>query len=353
MRVMDRYLAKTVISAILLIILILLGLDLFITLAAELDDLGKGEYGLLKAIQFVLLALPQQVYQLFPPAGLLGCLLGLGLLNSRSELVVMRAVGMSMWRLTWAVARAGVLVILVVTVLGEWVGPHSMHVAKTVKALAKSSGQALATPHGLWIRVDDNFIHIRSVLSSKRLQGITRYHFDGEQHLQLASYAKTAHFEDGHWVLHDVSRSLISSTGVSSEQVENVVWDIDLDPTVLSVAMTKPEEMTLHKLRTYVEYLEDNDLESNRYDLAFWNRVLQPLASLVMMLLAIPFILGPLRSSTLGLRLLAGVILGFGFYLTNAFFGPLSLVYRFPPLLAALLPIVLFGGIGIVLVARD
>ncbi len=88
------------------------------------------------------------------------------------------------------------------------------------------------------------------------------------------------------------------------------------------------------------------------YQLSYWQRVLQPLASLVMMFLAIPFVFGPLRSVTTSLRLLMGIIVGFAFYITNQLFPPLSQVLNFPPYLAAVLPILIFAGFGVFLLRR-
>jgi lipopolysaccharide export system permease protein len=73
---------------------------------------------------------------------------------------------------------------------------------------------------------------------------------------------------------------------------------------------------------------------------------MQPFATLVMIFLAIPFIFGPLRSVSMGLRIMAGVIVGFGFYILNQFLGPMSQVYQIPAVVAALVPTMVFAMLG-------
>ena len=110
--------------------------------------------------------------------------------------------------------------------------------------------------------------------------------------------------------------------------------------------------MTMIKLYEYIQYQKKNDLRYQVSALNFWQRIFQPLGTCVMLFLAIPFIFGPLRSVTMGLRLVSGVVVGFSFYILNQFFGPFSLVYHVPPFLAALTPSLLFLVLGLFFVRR-
>ena len=143
MKLLDRYIAKSVLSAIGLVTLMLVGLQIFILFVHELGDIGKGNYGIGQAAIFVLLQMPYQVYLFFPMASLLGCLIGLGVMANHRELVVMRAAGMSIWQITLAVLKAALLVIIMVTAIGETIIPKFAYVANDQKMQALSGGQAL------------------------------------------------------------------------------------------------------------------------------------------------------------------------------------------------------------------
>lgn len=346
------YIAKTIISSTALVLLLLIAIEVFIALAAEMRHVGQGDYTILQAIIYILLRLPQQVYMFFPMAGLLGSMIGLGTLATNSELVVMRAAGVSLAQIIRAVIFAALAMVFVMTIIGEAVAPKAMHRAESQKAIARSGGKALPTKAGTWVKEDENYIHIDSVLPGRRLKEVTRYRFDKAHHLLSISRAKTASYINDKWVLKDIVESDVKNTNVKTKHIDQQSWDIEINPAWLGKSSFVPDEMTMKKIYEYYHYLKDNGLESGSYELAFWKRLLQPLATCVMIFLAVPFVFGALRSTTMGLRILIGIILGFIFYILNAFFGPISLVYQFPPFLAAVIPMMLFTIAAFVLMRK-
>lgn len=350
MTILDRYLARTVIESTLLALLVLIGMQCFITFVGELHDIGTKDYGVAQALIYVPLLLPSNLYQFFPMAGLLGCLLGLGRLASRSELIVMRAAGVSMSQIIFAVLKAAMVMLVVATLMGEWVGPHAENYAERFKAIAMSGGQTLNTRQGSWVRDGENFIHVDNVMAHGRvLLGITRYQFD-KHRLQVASFAQSGQFLHGRWTFNNIVQSTISDKQVTSAHFDSQVWNVSFNPRLLNMGATDPDQLTLPKLYGYIKYLKHTNQTSDQAEFTFWQRIFQPLATLIMICLAVPFIFGPLRTVTMGLRILAGIIVGFGFYMLNQFFGPLSMVYQLPPLLAAAFPTLLFAvGGGILL----
>lgn len=352
MNKLTRYIIKTVLYTTAIVVIALISMDFFIQLISEFSDIGDGGYGLNQALYYVLLNMPNDVYQLFPIAGLIGCLLGLGLLASHSELVVMRAAGMSVMQISAAVMVAIILMVSLVTALGEFVAPKTIHFADNMKAIAKSGGQAVATQQGVWLRDNDKFIHIEQVQDAAKLKNIYRYTFNAEHQLVSESYAKNATYQNHTWVVTDIEETDFNNGKVSTTNATQETWDMQLNPTLLKMAQVEPYEMNLVRLYQYVHYQKHNKLEYQSSALNFWQRVFQPFGTCVMLFLAIPFIFGPLRSVTMGLRLVSGVVVGFSFYILNQFFGPFSLVYDVPPFVAALLPSLLFAIIGLLLMRR-
>lgn len=353
MKILSRYIALTITGTTLIVVVALLGMDFFIELLHEFADVGKGEYTLRMALEFVLYIIPRDLYLLFPMAGLIGVMLGLGILASNSELVVMRASSLSIAQISFAVMFAVISMVAVITFIGEGLAPYALHHADMMKSLAKSSGQAVSTQHGLWLREGNNFIHIEKVARGGGLEGISRYEFDDQHQLLRSSRAKSAVYRDDHWELLDVQQSHVSELGVKSQYVDKSDWLVSLNPEVLKVAQEDPEEMSLKKLYQIMQYKKQNSLEYADYALPFWRRVFQPLATCVMMFLAIPFIFGPLRTVTMGFRLVMGLIVGFSFYILNQFFGPFSMVFQFPPILAALFPTILFSGVAFYIMQKS
>lgn len=351
MKLLNRYIVQTLMSMTFIVAVAIMGLDFFIQLLGEFSEFGKGNYHLINGIGYVLLNMPSDFYQLFPMMGLIGSMLGLGLLAGHSELIIMRTSGMSMLQLIKAVMYAILIMVAISTVLGEWIGPLASHQAIVNKSIDKSGGQGIATQQGVWLRDQNNFIHIEEVTTPTQILGITQYAFNQQRQLSTVSFAASGQYQQNQWNMQDVTQSVIGSD-IKAIHMAHAIWTMQLNPLILKLATVDPTDMTLPKLYRYNSYRKANALEYAHSALIFWQRIAQPLATMVMMLLAIPFIFGPLRTVTMGLRLVAGIVVGFSFFLFNQFFGPLSLVYNLPPLLAALIPTTLFGGFGLWLLLK-
>lgn len=352
MIIIDRYIARTILSAIGLVTLMLAGLQVFILFVNQLDDLGKLDFGITQATVFVLLQLPYQVYLFFPMASLLGCLIGLGVMANHSELVVMRAAGMSIGRITKAVLKAALALIISITVLGETAIPIMSQYATDYKISALSGGQTLRTAQGVWVRYGNDFISIGEILSNNELHHIYQFHLDTEHHLQFARVISKASFINNSWMATKVVQTNFSSSHTAVQSFDSLPWDVAVKPQILMINSVAPDQMTLHELNRYVREQKKNQQNVHIYRLAFMQRIMQPLTTVVMMLLAIPFIFGPLRSSTMGSKLLVGATVGFSFHIMNRFFGPFSTVFQWPPEIAAVGPTLVFALIGLYLMKR-
>lgn len=352
MKLVDQYIAKTILGSIGLVTLMLAGLQIFILFVNQLGDLGHVHFGIFQAAWYVLLLLPYQIYLFFPMAALLGCLIGLGMMANHRELVVMRAAGMSIWQVTLSVFKAAILLILMVTLLGETIVPQLSRVANDVKTEAMTEGQTLRTSKGMWLRYHNDFITIGRVVSNMELHNVYQFRFDAKHDLIFSRHMKEIYYTGGNWRAIDIAETMIHETNTETRQKASMDWDVPLRPKVFGVGTNESDEMTLHELRQYLRAQKLTNRAALNYWLDFWQRIFQPLTTLVMMMLAIPFIFGPLRSSTMGSKLLVGATVGFGFHILNKFFGPLCQVLQWPPILAAVGPTFLFALVGIYLMQR-
>ena len=352
MRLLDRYIAKTVLAATALVTLMLAGLQIFILFVSQLDAIGKGSYGIWQAAMFVVLQMPYQVYLFFPMASLLGCLIGLGIMANHRELIVMRAAGMSIWQVTVAVLKAAMIVIVLMTCIGETVVPMLAHFSNDQKMQALNGNQALRTASGVWLRYQNDFITIGTILPNNILLDVYQFRFDASHHLRLSRRIEKIEYKDNLWRAYGIAETIINDGRTQAQHITEMSWDVSVKPSILSVTSNEPDELTLHELRQYLRAQKKSHQTALNYQLAYWQRLIQPLTTVVMMLLAIPFIFGPLRSSTMGSKLLAGATVGFGFHIINRFFGPVSQVFQWPPEVAALGPTLLFALLGLYLMRR-
>lgn len=353
MKRLEMYVAKTILASISMVVLILTGLQIFIVLVKQLGDLGKGSYGIVEVCWFVLGQLPYEVYLFFPMACLMGCLIGLGVMASHRELVVMRSAGLSIWQITLSVFKAAVLIIIVVTALGETIIPQLMRTANDNKLMALSDGQTLRTAKGVWLRVRNDFITVGEVVSNRELRRVYQFRFDASHHLKLSRRIGKIHYSDGIWKATHIQETVINETHTQARKVLAMDWDVKVKPAIFNTGNNVSSEMTLHELWQFLRAKKAAHQQALGYELNYWQRIFQPLTTLVMMMIAIPFIFGPLRDSTMGSKLLVGAAVGFGFSILNRFFGPLSLVLQWPPVLCAIIPTILFSLLGIYLMRRQ
>lgn len=346
MNILNKYIGKVIITSVLMVLLTLLGVESFLDLASELKDVGKGNFHFFQALINVPLMLPTDMYELFPMAALIGSLIGLGKLANQSELIVMSAAGVSRWQIIRAMLQAAALLLLIVSLIGEGLAPKAQQFAKDSKTVALSGGKTLKTASGVWFRDGNNFIFVRDILFGNHLYDVTRYKFNEDKKLSVISHADHGLYENNGWSFQNVVQSEIFSDHIKSQNFETQRWDINVDKRLLGISNTHADQMSLPKLYAYILYRHHNDLGAGLYEFAFWKRLIQPIATLVMILLAVPFIFGPLRTVSMGLRIVTGVIVGFSFYILNQFFGPMSQVYQIPAVLAALLPTVTFALLG-------
>ncbi|MGH8353013.1 MAG: LPS export ABC transporter permease LptG [Pseudomonas sp.] len=334
---LDRYIGTSVFFAILSVLGIIVGLALLFAFIDELGDV-EGGYSLRDSAWYVLLTVPRRVYEMLPMAALIGCLIGLGGLASNSELTIMRAAGVSVGRIVWAVMKPMLVLMVVGILIGEYLAPWSENIAQANRAMAQGGGDAQSAKRGLWHRQGDEFVHINAVQPNGVLYGVTRYRFDEQRHLLSSSFARRALYQGDHWQLEDVATTHFRER--SSEVLESVGerWDVELSPQLLGTVVLEPEALSVTGLWRYIQYLAEQGLNNGRYWLAFWTKLLQPLVTAALVLMAISFIFGPLRSVTLGQRVFTGVLVGFVFRIAQDLLGPSSLVFGFSPLFAVLIP---------------
>ncbi|WP_312904852.1 LPS export ABC transporter permease LptG [Stutzerimonas nitrititolerans] len=337
MHKLDRYIGIHVLLAILSVLGIIVGLALLFAFIDELGDV-KGSYGLVDAARYVLFTTPSRIHEMLPMAALIGCLIGLGTLASNSELTVMRAAGVSLARIVMAVMKPMLVLMLAGVLIGEYVAPWSEDIAQAGRASAQGAGEAQSSKRGLWHRQGEEFVHINAVQPGGKLLGVTRYQFGENRQLLSASFARHASYQNDSWQLNDVSTTHFRGDHTEVLKTPQERWDVQLTPQLLSTVVLEPDALSITGLWRYIHYLGEQGLNNGRYWLALWTKVLQPVVTVALVLLAISFIFGPLRSVTLGQRIFTGVIVGFVFRILQDLLGPASQVFGFSPLLAVVVP---------------
>lgn len=357
MRVLERYVSREIVGAVLFALVAFLALFAFFDLIGELPQVGRGGYELQHAFLYVAMGLPGYVYDLMPIAALIGTIYALAQLAAKSEFTIMRASGLSTTRAGWMLAKVGIVFVLITFLFGEVIAPASSEMGERLKLQAQGATVSKEFRTGLWTKdvirenglagepVGSRFLNVRDVTPDGQLQGVRMYEFDRDFHLTAMVTAAHADYKGNNvWRMANVTETVFprNATDISvvvttkQSQARDLVSEIT--PDILSVLFADPDRMSAYGLATYTRHLAENKQTTERYEIAFWKKLFYPLAVLVMMALALPFAYLHFRAGGVSLKIFIGIMIGVSFQLLNSLFSHLGLLNTWPPLATAVLP---------------
>lgn len=353
MILLDRYIGRSIAGAALTALVVLLALDLVLVFINESQDVGKGRYDLASAFLYVIFTLPGKAFEIIPVAALLGTLLGLGALSVNSELTGMRAAGISLSRIVRSVLITGSIIVFAVIILGEWVVPHTNQYAEEIRKFAQTESTGFKSRYGFWARDGDTYVNLREIRPDGRFGGISIYTLDAALELRSSVEAEYAYpANGGRWVLSNVEDSEVLPDQLVISRHAQLEIPSPISPELLDLVMVDARNLSARDLYRYARYLEANNLDAMSYRLEIWRRLAVPLSTIVMLLLAIPFVFGPLRSTRTGQRLLVGVMIGVGYFLLGQTLSHAGHVYGLSPAVGGLATPLLFLAATLLLFRR-
>lgn len=319
----------------------------------ELDQVGKGTYEISDAALYVLLTLPGWLVELSPAMALLGAIVGLGELAAGQELTAMQALGVSRARIAWSVLKTGLLLMLAVMGLQEFVAPKLSQLAFERRTQAISGVESMSTRLGFWSRNGQRVVHVRRVLYGQIPSEIEIYQFDDNGRLRVVAWAKQAVIQDSkRWVLHDVRQQIISENKTLTEHFARFPWDSPFTPDQITKIVLPVEMLSPSELYGYVQYLKQAGLAAERPELTLWQCISMPLSAMAMVILAIPYVLGPIRQVSAGKRMLHGGLIGATFYFGSRIMIESGSLLHLPAPLTTLSPVAVMLGIAVWLYRR-
>ena len=350
----DALIWRTVLGSLLLTWLVLTGLDAFTQFATQIGNIGHNGYTLGNAVAYILLTLPRRAYQWFVFAALIGGLIGIGSLAATGELTALRASGMSKLRICLSVLGLVCVLTVGVVILGETAAPAGDQRAQQIQMQRTAGHLHVRTDSGLWARDGNNIINAKAALAHLvngqpqiELADVRIFGFNAAGELTSFRHAKLATQIGRAWTLHESRDTAISANAAISSLHKQEAWDTSLDPAVLEASVVHPEYLSLRELSRNIDYLRANRQNPSVYLNAYWMRAFYPINALLLVLCALPFGFGALRSGGLGKRLFLGVILAIAWYFIQSAIISTGTVFGAPPLLVNFIPALLLVAIAV------
>jgi lipopolysaccharide export system permease protein len=361
-RTLRRYVWREVAGSTAFVLMALVALFAMFDLIKEFDDVGHNGYRVEHAAAFVALLTPSRTYELMPIAALIGTIYALSKLAANSEFTIMRVAGLSTQRLALTIVQVGAAFVVLTYLFGEAVAPSAEDLARRLKLRVSGSALAQEFRSGVWVRdaIPDGgdgrprlrFVNVDHVNTDTSVDRWRIYEFDPEMRLRSVSTAASGRFvRGGGWNLSDVVETAIPAvvagdTSQTSQHTEVIreaqrLWPSGLTPAIFGALLVQPERMSALNLSRYIHHLAENRQRTDRFEIAFWNKVFYPLAILVMMALALPFAYLHVRSGSMSFKVFSGIMIGVFFYAINKLFSHLGLLNTWPPIVVAALPALL------------
>ena len=334
------YFQTRVAGATLVAMVILLGLTFTFEVIDEVGNAGR-DYGFREALVYALFNVPEALVRDLPLMGLIGALMGLGSLASSSELIAARAAGWSLSRIVFLSCIPGFVLGLIGLALSQAVVPFTSVTAENYKSIKQGRGELNQSVRGLWHRLPSGYVNLGSVNSRGEASNIRWFEFDSSQRLQAAAGAELGQIRPGDWQLRDIRGIQVGEQQISGDQSDQRSFEVEIGAAELSLSRVDPQFLPPLSLWRLVDQLQADGLDTRRPALYLYQALFLPFSVVCLVLAAVGFILGPLRSSPIGTRLFMGIIVGLGFKLVQDIAGPIALVYNTHPLLSVGLPALL------------
>ena len=355
MGLLDRYILRAIFASSALVMIVLLVLGALFTFIGQQDDIGVGRYSAVNALWFTLLNLPQQAWELLPIGAMLGSLLGMGALARGSELTVMRSSGVSIARISASVLMAATALIILEIALGEFLAPTLQLVAKQQKAFDKFTNVTVGSSGGSWVRDGDLILNVSRQSSERQFAGMLIFELSPNHRLRAIGRASRATAEteaNKGWTLSGYQESRFTRDRVLTRPIGQRSLQSNVSAGFLGLAVADPRQLETRSLFRLIQYYESNALDSRPYVFAFWSRIARVVAIAFSVLLAIPFVLGSMRGSGTGARMMIGLLIGIGFFLVQRLIESGTVVFDLNPVVLAWAPTFLLGAITITLLVR-
>ncbi|HEX9174135.1 MAG TPA: LPS export ABC transporter permease LptG [Telluria sp.] len=380
MKILQRYFAVNIAQAVAFVLVAFLALIAFMDLTSELPSVGKGSYMFQHALLYVLLQLPGHVYEVMPVAALIGTIYTMAQFASSSEFTIMRASSMSTGMAAWMLFKIGIVFVVITFVFGELITPRTAPLAERMRLSAKGATLSQEFRSGMWTKdivhadgvrgpvIGSRFFNVRQIRPDGQLIDVRLYEFDNSMRMRSIITAASATFGGNQtWRLADVTETRFSNSrvlpepgtvrpagatvqdtfgqetsAVATRKVAALDLVSEITPKILSVSRSDPERMSANELAVYTRHLTENRQENERFKIAFWKKLIDPLAIFVLMALALPFAYLHTRSGGVSLKIFIGIMIGVGFILLNSLFAHLGLLSTWPAFLTAVAPSLLF-----------
>ncbi len=344
MIILNLYILKRFLLGFLISLLVLVSIEIFFSFSSEMKYLNEGNYDFSIILKYIFLSIPRSIETMFPYSILIGALLSLGAMAADMEFVAMQSAAISVRKILTIVLLQTFFISTFFYFIVDSVVPKFSSEAELLRNTALKK-QSYYNKNGTWFKNKDSFIKISEIYPDNTIKGISVYTYNNNQ-LSSVNYIQSATFIKGKWSLQEVIKINLNEEPISKERISNIQSDELIDIKLIDIKTDKPYSLTLKDVIRNIEYLERNNLDASIQEKIFWDKILKPIATVLMLFLAMPYIFGRMRSTNTSKRIVIGLFIGIIFFIISSILPNLGLIIGIHPLISAILPLVVFAILG-------
>ena len=338
------YLLKRFLHGLFISLVVLISIEIFFSFAAELKYLDEGDYDLMSIVEYIILSIPRSIQIMFPYAVLIGTLLSLGSMASDMEFVAMQSAGMSVKKIIYIVLFQVFIISSLFYIITDFTVPRFSSIAEKERNLALKR-QTIYQKNGIWFKNGNSFIKINEIYPDNSIRGITVYDYDNNE-LSFVRYIQSAKFLQDKWELVDVLSIDLTKKPISKSRKSREISDNLIDINLLSIKTDKSYSLRFKDVKKNIEYLSVNNLDASIQKKIYWDKLLKPISTVIMLFLAMPFIFGRMRATNASKRIVIGLFIGISFFIASSILPNLGILIGLNPFINAILPLIIFLYLG-------
>lgn len=295
----------------------------------------------------ILSRLPSFLGMLLPSFALMAAMMVLTSLSRQSEITVMRASGVSIYRIIIPFLMGGMVIAAIHYLLQEQIIWRCNQAEQYLQN--QINGRMLASKSesgSFWLRSGRQIIHAaKANPSGIELEDVSVFHFDEDNGLVSRIDAENAYYQQGRWFLSNGTLYHFGSEA-NAEPFLRKEWPITLEPVQMDRTRPEPMNLSLIQLWDLMNRLKREGVDTVTYEMTFHRKVVDPLTTMTAILLGFPFAMRLPRQGGTTWGIFLGLLLGFAMFVIVDLSTALGMGNRLPPMVAAWAPELFFLGIG-------
>ena len=356
MSILDRYCAKEFLRFLAIIVISFVCLYLIIDFFEKIRMFLSNQANMYQMVSFFFCSIPMIIWQILPASILMAALIAFGSLSRHSEIIAMKACGVSLYRTAAPIIVIAVLICGLSFIISEFITPYTNQKANHIRVveIQKQVMAGAFRENQIWYRGKEGIYNFKVFdARTNSLQGITIYYVDNKLHLVKRTDAERGEWRDGKWIFYNVvATSFTPGTFPELQTMPYQVMALPEHPDNFLSAQKDAENMGYLELRRYIRDIQSEGYDATSYRVDLHGKLAFPLVNIIMAIIGLA---SALRSENRGSQaqgLAAGIVIGFSYWIVFAFTVSLGRAGVLPPLLAAWSANILFGLAAGLLVLR-